>query len=151
MRGGFFPAVGRTHWAKGSLTPGEQPANIRSWGCVTDEEKSAAAVVALSCVSEVNLLHVEWPDCGTVDHGSGDVWVQQTPDIHPKSTGHFGELRLYHRAIRQGCQVGGRERPVQPSKSRPAIRLWCLNRACMLTCVDCASQFVITKRPIIGH
>ncbi len=84
MRGGFFPGVGRTHWAKGS---------------VTDEAKSAAAVVALSCVSEVNLLHVEWPDCGTVDHGSGDVWVQQTPDIHPKSTGHFGELRLYHRAI----------------------------------------------------
>jgi len=44
---------------------------------VTDEAKSAAAVVPLSCVSEVNLLHVEWPDCGTIDHGSGDVWVQQ--------------------------------------------------------------------------
>jgi hypothetical protein len=58
MRGGFFPAVSRTDWAQGSLNQAGNPRISGQWGCVTDDAKSAAAIVALSCVSEVKLVNV---------------------------------------------------------------------------------------------
>jgi hypothetical protein len=73
-----------------------QDAGISALGSFQDVASNAYPNGAVNFLHSV---HVEWPDCGAVDHGSGDVWVQQAPDIHPKSTGHFGELRLYHRAI----------------------------------------------------
>jgi len=52
------------------------------------------------------------------------VQVEVTPLRRFEDFATDVKKRLEQRLFGQGCQVGGRERPVQPSKSRPAIRLW---------------------------
>ena len=122
-------------------------------GLVIDIWKSVGArrVVAVVNVDSLDTLDQILLDLPIMKEHGQHVQVEVTPLRRFEDFATDVKKRLEQRLFGQGCQVGGRERPVQPSKSRPAIRLWCLNRACMLTCVVCAPQFVITKRPINRH
>jgi len=95
-------------------------------GLVIDIWKSVGAqrVVVVVNVDSLDTLDQILLDLPIMKEHGQHVQVEVTPLRRFEDFATDVKKRLEQRLFGQGCQVGGRERPVQPSKSRPAIRLW---------------------------